>query len=388
MPDLQESSTMKARRETAENNVALMADQKYSAMTSIQKMLGSSKFAALALQESSTMKALRDITENNVALMAYQKSPAMKSIQEMLGSSKFAVLASQESSTMKALREITENNVALMAYQKSSAMKSIQEMTLSKFASLALQESSTMKAIREMAENNVALMTYQKYSAMESIQEMTLSKFAALALQESPVMKAMKQLNDLSSFKPFKNLNNSSFNHLITSILTEEQLAPEAFGYINEYLSETESEIDDEFSVCNDFNELSDKAKAVLIYIINYVILPFLISCYATSYMSNAETTRKEFESTTTAYEVRSLIRNPTGRFDRNLLKGYRVITGVNINVREAPNMKSNIITRLPIGTLVEIIDKSNKSWLLVEFEVNGEQEQGWIFRRYTEYFK
>jgi len=50
--------------------------------------------------------------------------------------------------------------------------------------------------------------------------------------------------------------------------------------------------------------------------------------------------------------------------------------------------MKSEIITSLPIGSLVEVLDSSNRSWLLVEVEVNGELEQGWVFRRYTTYFK
>ena len=50
--------------------------------------------------------------------------------------------------------------------------------------------------------------------------------------------------------------------------------------------------------------------------------------------------------------------------------------------------MKSEIITALPIGSLVEVIDKSHRSWLLVEVEIDGVLEQGWVSRRYTAYFK
>lgn len=50
--------------------------------------------------------------------------------------------------------------------------------------------------------------------------------------------------------------------------------------------------------------------------------------------------------------------------------------------------MKSKIITELPIGTLVEIIDKTNRSWLFVEVELDGEYKQGWISQRLTIYFK
>ena len=82
------------------------------------------------------------------------------------------------------------------------------------------------------------------------------------------------------------------------------------------------------------------------------------------------------------------MIKNPNIGFDKNLLKNYRVIIGSQINLRNEPSIKSNIITTLPIGTLVEIVEKYNRSWLLIEVEINGEVEQGWILRRYTKYLR
>ena len=58
------------------------------------------------------------------------------------------------------------------------------------------------------------------------------------------------------------------------------------------------------------------------------------------------------------------------------------------LNFRDEPSMNSNVIDSLPIGTTVRVINKSDRSWLLVEVEINGELEQGWVLRCYTTYFK
>ena len=196
-----------------------------------------------------------------------------------------------------------------------------------------------------------------------------------------------KLYEESSVFKALKNLNNSPFNQLITNSITEEQLAPEALSFINIHLTTVEREIADELAICHDFNKLSDRVKGIL-FVIFIHVMGLLENHYGEQFLNYLESTKKEFESVSTKEEVKSLIKNPAGRFNRELLKGYRVITGTNTNLREKPNMKSNVIDRLPIGTLIEIIGTSNRSWLLVEVEINGKIEQGWVLRTYTEYFK
>ncbi len=292
-------------------------------------------------------------------LNVFQTSPALKSIIE---SSKFF----EESPAMKSIREMSESyKQSLNVFQTSPVLKSIIE------SSKLFEESPAMKSIREMGEcYKQSLNVFQTSPALKSI------------------IDSNKLFDESLTFKTLKDLNNSPFNHLATNILTEEQLAPEAIGFINEYLSEVESEIANELAVCNDFHELSDNTKAILLHLYHVYLLPIILGCLSTIIMNNAETTRKEFKSASTVVEVRSLIRNSNGRFDRNLLKGYRIIIDSNTNMREKPNMRSNVINKLPIGTLIGIIDKSDRSWLLVEVEINGEIEQGWVLRKYTEYFK
>lgn len=66
-------------------------------------------------------------------------------------------------------------------------------------------------------------------------------------------------------------------------------------------------------------------------------------------------------------------------------LKNCRTITAHSVNFRQNPNMKSDVITTLPINKLVEVIDKSDKSWLLVRTEIDNQMVEGWVLRRYTD---
>jgi hypothetical protein len=261
----------------------------------------------------------------------------------------------------KSVREIAAN-------MQSPAMQSIQKM----LESNRLADSFAVKSVWEIAAN-------MQSPAMQSIQKMLESNrladsFAVKSAREiaanmqSPAMQSFQKILEL--IEPYQD--------------SEVMITQEAIDFMNE----RSNEIIEELITCIDFNQLSNKSKSCLLYIYHNYLLPFLISCCATIYMNNADIARKEFESISTTNEVKALIKNPNVKFDRNLLKNYRVVIGNETNLRDEPNIKSNIITTLPVGTLVEIIEKSNRSWLLVEIEINGEIEQGWIFRKYTEYFR
>ena len=104
--------------------------------------------------------------------------------------------------------------------------------------------------------------------------------------------------------------------------------------------------------------------------------------------MSNAEVARVELESISTTSEVMSFARSANPKIDRAALRGFRITTASSLNFRKLPSMKSEIAATLPIGSLVEVLGGSIKSWLFVEVEIDGELKQGWISRRYTTYFK
>ncbi len=73
---------------------------------------------------------------------------------------------------------------------------------------------------------------------------------------------------------------------------------------------------------------------------------------------------------------------------NKEQLKNFRIVIGSDVNFRKGPSMKSEIITKLPLGKLIEVLDRSNRSWLRVKVEIEGEKFIGWVSRRYTIYFK
>ncbi len=189
----------------------------------------------------------------------------------------------------------------------------------------------------------------------------------------------------MASFKALASLDNSPFPQSAALAFTSEMGKTDI---LDESLKEIDAQISAEIYSQSDFNALSDKTKTILLYLYHYYFLPVLLGCLSAYMMNNAVEARKELESVSTPTEVRKFTRIPNRNFDRSSLKGFRITTVQSLHFREGPSIKSEIITILPIGSLVEVIDKSHRSWLLVEIEINGVIERGWILRRYTAYFK
>lgn len=78
----------------------------------------------------------------------------------------------------------------------------------------------------------------------------------------------------------------------------------------------------------------------------------------------------------------------PVKNIDRSVLRGLRFVHSDGLKLRYDPMMQSEIITILPRGTLLTVLDKTQRSWIQVSVELNGEEEIGWVGRRYTSYFK
>lgn len=191
------------------------------------------------------------------------------------------------------------------------------------------------------------------------------------------------QLSKLESFKILSDLNNLSFKEVLNFDLTQEDV----IELSSKSISEIDSDLSDEIKSEKDVSLYSDKAKKFLAYFYHIYLLQFalgLASGLAVYYILQAQEESKELS---TQQEVKAFTRSST-TFDRKALEDYRFTMVNNLNLREKNSIDSNVLEILPIGTIVKIIDKSNRSWLLVEVEINGELEQGWVLRRYTTYFK
>lgn len=335
-------------------------------ISKIEKQIG---IASALFQESEKMQTIRRFSETSrITFLALNESELMKSARIAVDTSRLASLAFQESGAMESIRQLTESSrLAELAQQESYAMRSYKAVAESiQLSSLAFQQSETVKQLLNFSKT---------------------SQLASIALQQSEVFKQISQINNLASFKALTGLDNSPFLQNSTLALA---FASE-MGDIDipdGSLAEIDAQISAEIYSQTDFNALSDKTKSILLYLYHYYFLPILLSCLSAYITANTVEARKELGSITTPVEVRQFTREPNKNFDRSSLKGFRVTTVKALNFRNTPSMRSEIITTLPIGSLVEVIDNSHRSWLLVEVEIDGVLDQGWVSRRYTTYFK
>jgi hypothetical protein len=90
------------------------------------------------------------------------------------------------------------------------------------------------------------------------------------------------------------------------------------------------------------------------------------------------------FAPVDTVAEARSLARHVPNGADKSQLSGFRVLTGDGVHLRDGPSQKHQSILQLPMGALLQILDASGKSWILVSVVVDEELHEGWVLRGYT----
>ncbi|PAJ73393.1 hypothetical protein CJF42_16135, partial [Pseudoalteromonas sp. NBT06-2] len=154
---------------------------------------------------------------------------------------------------------------------------------------------------------------------------------------------------------------------------------------VGESFSDFDDEIVNELNSFVDVDLLSDKAKKALKIIFIHFFWPIMLGLITNEIYNSKEKANDGLLKLNTTREVKSFVRKS---IDSALLINYRATKVNNLRFRDKPSMKSNILYKLPIGSLVEVLDKSNRAWLLVEVEVDGEYIQGWLSRKHTIKFK
>ncbi|WP_201508170.1 SH3 domain-containing protein [Psychrobacter proteolyticus] len=206
----------------------------------------------------------------------------------------------------------------------------------------------------------------------------------SISSEYSSIFEQFESLRNLESFKAISRLNDVQFEEIISTNLMQEDVT----RFSEKPISAIDSDISDEVKSGKDFRLYSDEDKKYLSYIYHSYLIPFMFLIMGILITPHVQQAQAELDVLTTQKEVNAFTRAPSVTFDRQALKGHRFATVSLLNLRDKPSMHSNVIKSLPIGTIARVINKSDRSWLLVEVEINGELEQGWILRRYTTYFK
>lgn len=198
------------------------------------------------------------------------------------------------------------------------------------------------------------------------------------------IFEQFESLRNLDYFQSIFRRNDFQFEEVISTNLTQEDIT----RFSEKPISEIDSDLSDEIKSGMGFSLYSDQDKKYLSYIYHFYLLPFMFLIVGILIAPHVQQAQAELDILTTQQEVKAFTRSPPYTFDRQALKGHRFTTVSSLNLRDKPSMHSNVIDSLPIGTIARVVSKSDRSWLLVEVDINGELEQGWILRRYTTYFK
>ena len=356
----------------------------------LQRIEPTATLASLIWQESPATKDFRRIAQSiRLASTSIADLPATRMLQRIEPTATLASLAWQESPATKDFRRMAQSTrLASTSIADLPAARMLQRIEpTATLASLAWQESPATKDFRRMFESTrLASLAVQGLPTPRTLQEMVgTAKLTCLALQESPAMKALRSLSNL----PFSSIvREDIFRRLDALEISPSELEnpPESAFALDH---DSYSEIERELSTSNDYNVLSDNGRKLLSYVYHYYILPLFLACVIGPMIeSHNESVRVELSDYKTTKEIKSYLRNPPKDINTNLLKSFRVTIGSDVHLREAPTTKSKIVAKLPLGKLIEVLDKENRSWLLVEVDIEGEPFVGWVSRRYTTYFK
>jgi hypothetical protein len=322
-------------------------------------------------------QALQDLPGLQLA-KEFQDSTAMQAVRDLY-----------DAPTMRRARELADSQMmqGIRELQYSSSVK----------AALDLHDSAMMRSIREL-QCSTALDLFKDVHDFPMMRVMQgLEDFPALAmvqeLQDSPIANALRGLETSSLLPALTRLTGTPFDpELIHRALAIAQRAGYEYQTADEGLHAELATVEAELNSFGneaplDFTLLSESARTVVLWIFYHMVLPFLMSIAASMALEKFNEKATVTETVTTSREAKKLARCGNG-LEREIFAGCRVVIGSGLRLRSGPGMKTEIITTLPLGKLVMILDSSERAWLHVEVDLEGDVIEGWVARRYTTRFR
>jgi hypothetical protein len=81
---------------------------------------------------------------------------------------------------------------------------------------------------------------------------------------------------------------------------------------------------------------------------------------------------------------ARKFVRTALCDAPKGLTESFRLTKKEGVNLREDPGMKGEVIMTLPKYAPLEVIDTTNRDWLLVSYKHEGLEIEGWVSRKYV----
>lgn len=328
---------------------------------------------AQTLQSLPAVKLARQSTDlpGVRAIQAFNDSPAMRQALELANSP-----------MMQAMREL----------QDSATVQAARD----------LYDSSTIHAMREQLQGLSAMLQHQGLhdsAMMRMAEQLQNSPVGATTrkLRDSPILNGLRALESSSLLSALPRLKGTPFDpELIERAVAIAHRNSYGHRITDEVLQTDIGTVEEELNSYGDepleFRLLSERARRTILSLLYSIVVQFLVGIMANIAYNIAlerfsEKGAVEAEITTSR-EAKRLARCDNG-IEREIFAECRVVIGHGLRLRAEPGMKAQVLTTLPLGKLIMILDSSSeRAWIHVEVELEGDLIDGWVARRYTTPFR
>jgi len=90
------------------------------------------------------------------------------------------------------------------------------------------------------------------------------------------------------------------------------------------------------------------------------------------------------FTSVETPADARARARHLPPGANKSDLIGFRIVTGSDVYLMDDPSRQAEAVLKIRIGSLVQVLDSTDRAWLYVSVVMDDELYEGWILRSYT----
>lgn len=216
--------------------------------------------------------------------------------------------------------------------------------------------------------------------------ESVLASFERSGIQE--ILRIASNTFSEVDFKLIKEMENSPFGLSGSEILAQ----AEEFEVLPEFRDGelvNAAAIKSELTTTKDFKNLAPKTKSIIHLMLFTIFLNLLSNyIYDQAKILMARDIEEISPPNPTPEKARKFSRNPGKNIRADSLQDVRIVIGSGLNLRESPSISAKVILELPVGKLLDVLDRSNRTWLYVGVTIDGEYLEGWVSRRYTTTFK
>jgi len=132
--------------------------------------------------------------------------------------------------------------------------------------------------------------------------------------------------------------------------------------------------------------EIKNLKDPIIQRVIAFLLFPMIVGLVLSVFSPVADYHIKErLSKNEKKLVVEEISRTLTNTFnEQSILSFFRIVSTTSLNVRKKSNSKSDVIAKLHLGDVVEIIEK-DKKWFLVIWQdaESGTSVQGWVYSKY-----